>query len=41
VQRFCNRELGWQNQTLRWQSRVTDATVKVEEELVVTHQVSP
>uniref|UniRef100_A0A7S0X414 Polycystin cation channel PKD1/PKD2 domain-containing protein n=1 Tax=Mantoniella antarctica TaxID=81844 RepID=A0A7S0X414_9CHLO len=39
VQRFCNRELGWQNQTLRWQSRVTDATVKVEEELVVTHQV--
>ena len=39
VQRFCNRELGWQNQTLRWQKRVSDATEKVEEELVVTHQV--
>ena len=25
--------------TLRWQKRVSDATEKVEEELVVTHQV--
>lgn len=39
VKRFVNRELGWQNQTLKWQKVVSDATEKVEEELVVTHQV--
>jgi hypothetical protein len=33
------REIGWQTQTLAWQAAVTDATQKMEEELVMTYQV--
>jgi hypothetical protein len=39
MQRYIRREIGWQTQTLAWQKAVTDATVKMEEELVMTYQV--
>lgn len=39
MRRFVKRELTWQGQTQKWQERVASATEKVEEELVVTHQV--
>ena len=38
MQRYIRREIGWQTQTLAWQKAVTDATVKMEEELVMTYQ---
>ena len=39
MRRYVRREIGWQTQTLAWQAAVTDATRKMEEELVMTHQV--
>ena len=39
MQRFVRREIGWQTQTLVWQKAVTEATIKMEEELVMTYQV--
>jgi hypothetical protein len=39
LQRYVRREIGWQTQTLAWQKAVTEATIKMEEELVMTYQV--
>ena len=39
MQRFVRREMGWQNQTIAWQKSVTEAVARMEEELVMTHQV--
>lgn len=38
MQRYIQREITWQQQTLAWQQRVTAATEKMEEELMMTHQ---